>query len=55
MFELILQLHAHKKGTGSSHNGRDSNSQRLGTKAHESQQAASSFVSVVPASIPATM
>lgn len=37
MFELILQLHAHKKGTGSSHNGRDSNSQRLGTKAHESQ------------------
>ena len=31
MFELILQLHAHKKGTGSSHNGRDSNSQ------HESQ------------------
>ncbi len=37
MFELILQLHAHKKGTGSSHNGRDSNSQRMGTKAHESQ------------------
>ena len=37
MFELILQLHAHKKGTGSSHNGRDSNAQRLGTKAHDSQ------------------
>lgn len=37
MFKLILQLHAHKKGTGSSHNGRDSNAQRLGTKAHESQ------------------
>ena len=35
MFKLILQLHAHKKGTGSSHNGRDSNSQRLGTKAHD--------------------
>lgn len=35
MFELILQLHAHKKGTGSSHNGRDSNAQRLGTKAFE--------------------
>ena len=32
MFKLILQLHAHKKGTGSSHNGRDSNAQRLGTK-----------------------
>ena len=68
MFELILQLHAHKKGTGSSHNGRDSNSQRLGTKAptlsasapkhmkaSSLPQAASSFVSVVPASIPATM
>ena len=58
MFELILQLHAHKKGTGSSHNGRDSNSQRLGTKALKASslpQAASSFVSVVPASIPATM
>lgn len=37
MFKLILQLHAHKKGTGSSHNGRDSNAQRLGTKAHENQ------------------
>ena len=35
MFKLILQLHAHKKGTGSSHNGRDSNAQRLGTKAHD--------------------
>lgn len=37
MFKLILQLHAHKKGTGSSHNGRDSNAQRLGTKAHDGQ------------------
>ena len=37
MFKIILQLHAHKKGTGSSHNGRDSNSQRLGTKAHDGQ------------------
>jgi len=35
MFKIILQLHAHKKGTGSSHNGRDSNAQRLGTKAHD--------------------
>ena len=26
---------AHKKGQGSSRNGRDSNSQRLGTKAHD--------------------
>ena len=39
MFEIILQLHAHKKGTGSSHNGRDSNAQRLGTKAHDTQLA----------------
>ena len=37
MFKIILQLHAHKKGTGSSHNGRDSNAQRLGTKAHDSK------------------
>ncbi len=26
---------AHKKGQGSSRNGRDSNSQRLGVKAHD--------------------
>ena len=32
MFEIILQLHAHKKGTGSSHNGRDSKAKRLGVK-----------------------
>lgn len=37
MFKIILQLHAHKKGTGSSHNGRDSNAQRWGTKAHDSK------------------
>ena len=37
MFKLILQLHAHKVGTGSSKNGRDSNAQRLGTKAHDTQ------------------
>ncbi len=37
MFKLILQLHAHKVGTGSSKNGRDSNAQRLGTKAHNTQ------------------
>ena len=28
---------AHKKGVGSSKNGRDSNSQRRGTKAHDNQ------------------
>ena len=37
VFQLVLQLHAHKKGGGSTHNGRDSNAQRLGTKAHDGQ------------------
>jgi large subunit ribosomal protein L27 len=32
MFRIDLQFFAHKKGVGSSRNGRDSNSQRLGVK-----------------------
>lgn len=32
-----LQLFAHKKGVGSSRNGRDSNAQRLGVKRHDGQ------------------
>ena len=32
MFKLDLQLFAHKKGQGSSRNGRDSESKRLGVK-----------------------
>ena len=32
MFKLDLQLFAHKKGVGSSRNGRDSNAKRLGVK-----------------------
>ena len=32
MLTMNLQLFAHKKGTGSSHNGRDSESKRLGAK-----------------------
>ncbi|HHW08889.1 MAG TPA: 50S ribosomal protein L27 [Firmicutes bacterium] len=32
-----LQLFAHKKGVGSSRNGRDSQSKRLGTKEHDGQ------------------
>ena len=32
MFKMNLQLFAHKKGMGSSRNGRDSHAQRLGTK-----------------------
>ena len=32
-----LQIFAHKKGQGSSANGRDSNSKRLGIKRHDGQ------------------
>lgn len=34
---MKIQLFAHKKGTGSSHNGRDSQSQRLGMKRADGQ------------------
>lgn len=34
MFNFDLQLFAHKKGVGSSRNGRDSHSKRLGVKRH---------------------
>lgn len=34
---MRLQLFAHKKGGGSSRNGRDSNAQRLGVKSHDGQ------------------
>ena len=37
MFIMNLQLFAHKKGMGSSRNGRDSNAQRLGTKRADGQ------------------
>ncbi|HNU79911.1 MAG TPA: 50S ribosomal protein L27 [Bacillota bacterium] len=37
MFKMNLQLFAHKKGVGSSRNGRDSHSQRLGTKKADGQ------------------
>ena len=32
---IFISLFAHKKGTGSSHNGRDSESKRLGAKRNE--------------------
>lgn len=38
MFKINLQLFAHKKGVGSSRNGRDSESQRLGTKRGDGQR-----------------
>ena len=37
MLTMNLQLFAHKKGTGSSHNGRDSESKRLGAKRADGQ------------------
>lgn len=37
MIRLDLQLFAHKKGVGSSKNGRDSESKRLGTKRADGQ------------------
>jgi large subunit ribosomal protein L27 len=37
MFKINLQLFAHKKGVGSTRNGRDSQSQRLGTKRADGQ------------------
>ena len=37
MFKMILQLFAHKKGVGSTKNGRDSESKRLGEKRADGQ------------------
>jgi large subunit ribosomal protein L27 len=37
MFKFDLQLFAHKKGVGSSRNGRDSEAKRLGVKKHDGQ------------------
>ncbi len=37
MFKLDLQLFAHKKGVGSTKNGRDSESKRLGVKRGDGQ------------------
>ena len=37
MFQFNLQLFAHKKGVGSSKNGRESESKRLGVKRYDGQ------------------
>lgn len=37
MRKMDLQLFAHKKGMGSSRNGRDSNAKRLGVKEHDGE------------------
>lgn len=39
MFSFDLQLFAHKKGLGSTRNGRDSNAKRLGVKIYGGQAA----------------
>lgn len=38
MFQMNLQLFAHKKGVGSTRNGRDSESKRLGPKRADGQE-----------------
>lgn len=38
MFSINIQLFAHKKGGGSSKNGRESQSKRLGVKASDGQR-----------------
>ena len=38
MFKMNLQLFAHKKGVGSTKNGRDSESKRLGVKRADGQK-----------------
>ena len=35
---ILIRLFAHKKGTGSSHNGRDSQAKRLGVKRSDGQE-----------------
>ena len=49
MLKINIQLFAHKKGGGSTKNGRDSESKRLGVKAMSLSDSAE------PTSIPATM
>lgn len=46
MFKFDLQLFAHKKGVGSSRNGRDSNAQRLGVKRFAGQEVTAGSILV---------
>ena len=56
MLKMNLQLFAHKKGVGSTKNGRDSESKRLGAKRADGQfwQETSCTDSAVPTFILAT-
>ncbi|MGD9154101.1 MAG: 50S ribosomal protein L27 [Bacillota bacterium] len=44
--KLNLQFFAHKKGMGSSRNGRDSNAQRLGVKRFDGQKVSAGSILV---------
>jgi large subunit ribosomal protein L27 len=46
MMRLNLQFFAHKKGMGSSRNGRDSNAQRLGVKRFDGQKVSAGSIIV---------
>lgn len=46
MFKMDLQLFAHKKGMGSTKNGRDSESKRLGIKRYDGQSVTSGTILV---------
>ena len=46
MLKLSLQFFAHKKGVGSTKNGRDSNAQRLGVKKADGQSVVAGTIIV---------
>lgn len=46
MFVMDLQLFAHKKGVGSSRNGRDSEAKRLGVKRHDGMRVSAGNILV---------
>jgi large subunit ribosomal protein L27 len=46
MRKINLQLFAHKKGVGSSRNGRDSNAKRLGVKRYGGQEVSAGSIIV---------
>jgi large subunit ribosomal protein L27 len=46
MFKMNLQLFAHKKGVGSSRNGRDSAAKRLGIKRSDGQKVTAGSILV---------
>ena len=55
MLNIGLQFFAHKKGVGSTRNGRDSEAKRLGVKVSSSWPATSWSASGAPISTPASM